>query len=85
MAPHLLTVPREIRDQIYSYLLPGEEMNEADLWLELNAGMRSFLTLRAVNQQIRAGVIDIFKFSVPFVVWPTSRLPGLWGMSVSMN
>jgi hypothetical protein len=77
-------MPREIRDQIYKYLLPGEEMALTNLFFTLSDGMQSFMTLRAVNQQIRAEVIDTFNSTVPVSFEPSCNLE-LWGLPVEGN
>lgn len=41
-------------------------MADVDIYNYMNDGVRSFLTLRAITQQIRAEVTDTFNFSVPF-------------------
>lgn len=84
MALHLLSMPREIRDHIYEYLLPGEEMALRNHY-NLNDRMQSFMTLRAINQQIRAEVIATFNSMVPFSLEPLYKSLKLWGLPVERN
>jgi hypothetical protein len=71
MPHHFLTLPLEIRTNIFKYLLPRRKI---DITKDGCGVLQSYIALTAVNKQIRAEILDTFNTTIPIDL----KLEGSW-------
>jgi hypothetical protein len=83
MAPQLLDLPLELRNEIYKCFLPS---GSSSYWIRgYDGNRRSFAALLAVNKQMRAEVTDVFNAGVILDLTPSCGRMFLDGTLIDLS